>query len=39
MHVSEAHKNLFAGIFFALLALFVIFVVNKIGIAQPSASH
>jgi len=39
MHVTEAHKNLFAGIFFALLSLFVIFVVNKHGIAQPSASH
>ena len=39
MHVTEAHKNLFAGIFFALLSLFVLFVVNPHGIVQPAASH
>jgi hypothetical protein len=39
MHVTEAHKNLFAGIFFALLSLFVLFVVNPHGIVQPVASH
>jgi sterol desaturase/sphingolipid hydroxylase (fatty acid hydroxylase superfamily) len=39
MHVTEAQKNLFVGLFFALFSLFVIFVVNKHGIAQPSANH
>ena len=39
MQITEAHKSLAAGLFFSLLSLFLIFYVNKIGIAQPTASH
>jgi len=39
MHLTEDQKNLYVGVFFALLSLFVLFFVNKHGIVQPSASY
>jgi len=39
MHFTEAQKNLLVGLFFALLSLLFIFVVNKYGIEQPTANY
>ena len=38
MRVTEAHKSLYAGLFFALLSIFCLFVLNKHGIVVPTAS-
>jgi len=39
MTYTEARKDLFVGVFFALLSLLFIFVLNKIGIDIPTANY